>query len=401
MTQPLDNSSDTDKMSEDSGDPKQALESSGDNEIESADSGDLTPVFASDSGEHISFRYKEVRAQYLQTKENLEKVNAVEDNVSRDVFNTLLEDQQSQLDKLEPEVKSLEKQIKKRMLELSNDINQIVDETGNNARKIENYNNLYKAGIIDKTQRKQEVKAISQRTKELEAVQNDKNRELGLLKYALEETTVTVIKPPESVVSYTVKFLLFAAVMELSVLVFWFLFKGLDSDLLSLSGTIPYFHSALQVIIFVGVLFLFTGTRARSVSYFITAGIFILISLFIFTNLQVQNLKICEPEKVLKSDTETPKEQEKAPTVAVADQADKKEAPAKAEVPKKQEPETVKEEVYYSNEMKKAVCLWDVKMADLNFSNYWAAVNLTIALFIFVVAAIRTFFNGLQYDYRK
>jgi hypothetical protein len=384
MAKPLDSSSDTEKMSEDSGDLTKSLESGEDKEMVPDDSIDQTPV-ASSVDEHISFRYKEMRAQYLQTKKNLEKINAVEDNVSRDVYNTLLTDQKIELDKLEPEVKSLEKDIKKSTLELSNDVNLLSDETGRNERNIEKYNSLYKARIIDKAQRKKEVKALSRRNKELATIKNDKNRELGLLEYAMEDSTpiAPVVKPPESVSSYAVKFLLFTAAMELLVLVFWFIFNGLDSELLGLGNTIPYFHSALQIIIFVGVLFLFTGTRARSVSYFITAGIFFLISILIFTNLQPQNLLVCAPDKVMKSDVEAPKEQEKVPAATDAKQADKQEA-------------------YYSVEIKKAICLWDVKkMAGLNFSNYWAAINFTIALFIFVLASVRTFFNGIQYDYRK
>ena len=380
MAKPLDSSSDTEKMSEDSGDLTKSLESGEDKEMVPDDSIDQTPV-ASNVDEHISFRYKEMRAQYLQTKRNLEKINAVEDNVSRDVYNTLLTDQQIELDKLEPEVKSLEKEIKKSMLELSNDVNLLSDETGRNERNIEKYNSLYKAHIIDKAQRKKEVKTISRRNKELATIKNDKHRELGLLEYAMEDPTpiAPVVKPPESVSSYAVKFLLFTATMELLALVFWFIFNGLDSELLGLGNTIPYFHSALQIIIFVGVFFLFTGTRARSVSYFITAGIFFLISILIFTNLQPQNLLICAPDKVMKSDVEAPEEQEKVPAGTDA-----------------------KQESYYSVEIKKAICLWDVKkMAGLNFSNYWAAINFTIALFIFVLASVRTFFNGVQYDYRK
>jgi len=396
MTKPLDSSNDTDKMSEDSGEQTQSLESAGDKEIVSADSGDQTPALVSGSDEHISFRYKELRTQYLQTKENIEKVNAVEDNVSRDVYNALLEDQQSKLDELEPEVKSLEKKIKQNTLELSNDINLIVDQTGSNARKIENYNNLYKAGIIDKTQRKQQVKSITQEIKKLEVVKNDKDRELGLLKYSLEKPTDTAVKPPESITSYAVKFLLFTGAMELLAIVFWFMFKGLDVDLFSffsLKSTIPYFYSALQVIIFFGVLFLFTGTRARSVSYFITAGIFFLISIIIFTHLQPQNLKMFKPkpDEQMNSDAEAPKAQVKAPASTDAKQADQEKNLAKTEAP---------EEVYYYEEMKKATCLWGVKIADLKFLDYWAAVNLTIALFIFFIAAVRTFFIGFQYDYR-
>ncbi|MDM8543337.1 hypothetical protein QUF90_19850 [Desulfococcaceae bacterium HSG9] len=358
MTKPLDSSNDTGKMSEDSGDQTQSLESGGDEE-------------------HISFRYKEIRANYLQTKANISRLESIEDNISKDVYDNLVYDQQMDLDELEPEMRSLEKQIKKSIFELTNDIDRIIDETGNNVRKLETSKKMYKNGIIDKPKHKQEVKAIHQRKKELEALKQIKNRELGLLNYAIEEPTVEVIQPPESIQSYSIKFLIFTATTQFLALIFWFLYQGLNISWIGLGGLIPYCHYALQIIVLFCVFYLFIGTRARSVRYFVTAGIFLIGFGIIFTHMGIRLNNILEPDynkitnAICLASANTAQEGEKTAPAPDAKQGDTEASPEDG----------------------------GTKLPP--FLNYWAAVNLTIALFIFILASMRTFINGLKYDYRE
>ncbi len=372
MTEPLDSINDTEKMSEDSGGQTQTLESGSDEE-------------------HISFRYKEIRANYLQTKANIIRLESIEDNISKDVYDNLVYDQQMDLDELEPEMRSLEQQIKKNIFELTNDIDRIIDETGNNARKFETSKKMYKDGIIDKPQHKQEVKAIHQRKKELEALKQIKNSRLGLLKYAIEEPTVEVIQPPESIQSYSIKFLIFTATTQFLALIFWFLYQGLNIKWSGLGGLVPYCHYALQIIVLLCVFYLFIGTRARSVRYFVTSGIFLIGFGIIFTHMGIRLNNILEPDHnkitnaICLASANTAQEGEKiAPAADTKKEGEEKTAP---------EPDAKQGGTEASPE--------DGGTKLPPFLDYWAAVNLTIALLIFILASMRTFINGLKYDYRE
>ncbi len=376
MTKPLDSSSDTEKMSEDSGEQAQALGSGG-------------------GEEHISFRYKEIRANYVQTRDNINRLESMRGDISQKVYDNLVSDQQMDLDELEPELKSLEKQIKQNIFDLTNDIDQLTDETENNARKRETTKKLYKDGIIDKVKRNQEITGINKRKKELETKQQIKNRELGLLKYAIEEPIEEVIQPPESFKSYSIKFLIFTAATQFLVLVFWFLYKVLNISWIGLGGFVPYCHYTLQTIVLCLVFYLFIGTRARSIRYFITAGIFLVGFGIIFTHMGMRLNNILEPDY---------NRINKAICLASANAVQGGEETAPAPDAKSENasqdgedtpPVTDKQDDIEPSEKGDGT----VKLPP--FLDYWAAVNLTIALFIFVIASIRTFLNGLQYDYRE
>ncbi len=343
MTEPLDSSSDTEKMSEDSGDQPLSLVSSED--------------------KPLIIRYDEARSAYLQTKSNIKKLKGIEDNISKNRFDGILADYQAELEKVQPEKEALEEQIKQQIGQLTGELNQTDAEVATISAQIEELTQLYKTGIIEKNQYTQDVAPLAQKKKELDSTRYAKEAENQKLTHALRPVDDDVpmlisgfapaaIKAPSTMepVSYFQKFAIFFLVIGCVLPpLSWLLFLGMEQ--FGMADIIPSLHSVIQIFVFlVAIGYLFRGTRARFISYFITAIFFFLFSILCTAKFGTIDLN------------------------ATA----------------------------YFDIMKKAMCLWTIeKPLSLGVYNYCGAMNFTIALIVFIIASLRNFFIGLQYEYNN
>ncbi len=345
MTEPLESSSDTEKMSE--------------------DSGDQTPPLVSSEEKPLINRYEEVRGAYLQTKTNMKKLKGIEDNISKNRFEGILAEYQAQLDELEPQKNELEDQIKQRANQLSGELADIDGEIATLSAQIEESTQLYKTGIIEKSQHMRDTAPLAQRKKELQSARYGMEAEYNKLAIALrsvsEETRVPTTSrayAPTEVsaavkiepVSYFQKFAIFFLVVGcLLPPVAWLLFLGMEQ--FGMAEIIPPAHVVIQIIVFIVVIgYLFRGTRARYMSYFITALFFLLFSILCTAKFGTIDL-----------------------TAAA-----------------------------YFDIMKKALCLYTIeKPLSLEVYNYCGGMNFAIALIVFIIASLRNFFMGVQYEYNQ
>lgn len=345
MTEPLDSSSDTEKMSE--------------------DNGDQTPPLVISEDKPLINRYEEVRGAYLQTKTNMKKLKGIEDNISKNRFDGILIEYQARLDELEPQKSELEDQIKQRANQLFGELVDIDGEIAALSAQIEESTQLYKTGIIEKSQHTRDTAPLAQRKKELQSACYGKEAEYNKLAIALrsagEDTPMLSssvryapfeVKAKATVepVSYFQKLAIFFLVVGcLLPPVAWLLFLGMKH--LGMGEIIPPANVVIQVIVLIVVVgYLFIGTRARYMSYFVTALFFLLISILCTTKLVTIDLNAAA----------------------------------------------------YFEIMKKALCLYTVENPfSIGVHNYCGGVNFAIALIVFIVASLRDFFMGVQYEYNQ
>ncbi len=344
MTEPLESSSDTEKMSEDSGDQ-------------------TSPLVSSEEKPLIS-RYEEVRSAYLQTKTNMKKLKGIEDNISKNRFDGILAEYQARLDELEPQKNELEDQIKQKANQLSSELADIDGEIAALSAQIEESNQLCKTGIIEKGQHIRDTAPLGQRKKELQSARYGKEAEYNKLALALRSAGEDTPAPSASAayvpttqvsaavkiepVSYFQKFAIFFLVVGcLLPPVAWLLFLGMEQ--FGMADIIPPANVVIQIIVFIVVIgYLFRGTRARYMSYFVTALFFLLFSILCTAKFGTIDL-----------------------TAAA-----------------------------YFDIMKKALCLYTIeKPLSLEVYNYCGGMNFAIALIVFIIASLRNFFMGVQYEY--
>jgi hypothetical protein len=317
----------------------------------------------------INLRYKELREIESKTKDKIRKLKELQSNISQDRYQAILSEHEEVLKQVEPQVAELRIELEKIKEEKAIEFDAIKKQMDANDKKINEANKLRDADIISRSQHDEDTAPLIQDNKRLEATLNEKKKELSIITGALEGVVVVAPPPviaesqpeeqdvfdfaptpaPVAKINYYVRFSSFFVLAQLLCFALWFLINTMVW--MNQPKIIPILHSLFVIaLVFTTIFYLFQGTRARTVAYFITGGIFLAVSVLIATSFGTNNFM------------------------------------AEGLWPK----------------IIAATCFWPAGAADnLNFLTFWAAWNLIATVLVFVITVLRAFFVGLKYEYSR
>lgn len=236
----------------------------------------------------IHNQYENLYRVYSTAKEKINGLKKLKDEISEETYEALYSENKALIDNIEPQLDSIKKEIYTIVANMTKEIKIIKDDINEKNAKIQEFEKLLNANIIDEGNYNKNVAPIKEQRISLQDSLKRKNQEISNLKHAVGSplSRKDNLKNP----SYIKRFFYYLALSQLLCIIFYVVLKVLpieDYFIISLIATSVAFAIAGILLI---SKYLFKYIKSH-VSHLIFSGVgYIILSVISFAQLFDQSM---------------------------------------------------------------------------------------------------------------